>query len=42
MRVEAYRIAKQEEESNRRWRELSALIGIYDELRQIHPTSNTL
>ncbi len=42
MRVEAYRIAKQEEESSRRWRELAALIGIYDELRQIHPTSGTL
>jgi len=42
MRIEAYRVAKQEEEANRRWRELAALVGIYDELKQIHPTPRTL
>jgi len=41
MRVEAYRIAKQEEEARRRRQEFSTLLGMYDELRQIHPPSGT-
>jgi hypothetical protein len=42
MRIEAHRIAKQEEEASRRWQELATLIGIYDELRKIHPSPRTL
>jgi len=42
MRIEAHRIAKQEEEASRRWQELATLIGIYDELKQIHSSPRTL